>query len=114
MKKPTGAVLEEQSSLTLKRQLVFWLVALGVLIGLLWLLNEVLLPFIAGMALAYLLDPLVKRIQRLGVHRAVAAVIIVVVVIAALVATVIIVVPILSEQLSGFLDRLPGYIERVQ
>jgi predicted PurR-regulated permease PerM len=114
MKKPTGAVLEEQSSLTLKRQLIFWLVALAVLIGLLWLLNDVLLPFIAGMALAYLLDPLVKRIQHLGVNRAVAAVMIVVTVIAAFVVIIIIVVPILSEQLTGFIDRLPGYIERVQ
>ena len=114
MKKPTSAVLEEQSSVTLKRQLIFWLAALGVLIGLLWLLNDVLLPFVAGMALAYLLDPLVKRIQSLGVSRALAAVIIVVVFIAALVAVVIIVVPLLSEQLNGFIERLPSYIERVQ
>ena len=48
------------------------------LVALLWLLNEVLLPFIAGMALAYLLDPLVKRVQRLGVNRAIAAVAVVV------------------------------------
>ena len=33
--------------------------------GLLWLLSEILLPFVAGMALAYLLDPLADRLERL-------------------------------------------------
>jgi hypothetical protein len=36
------------------------------------LLHQVLLPFVAGMVLAYLLDPLANRIERLGVNRAVA------------------------------------------
>ena len=40
---------------------------------LLWLLSDVLLPFVAGMALAYLLDPLADRLERLGVSRLVAA-----------------------------------------
>ena len=35
----------------------------------LWLLSDVLLPFVAGMALAYLLDPLADRLERLGVNR---------------------------------------------
>jgi predicted PurR-regulated permease PerM len=98
----------------LKRQLTFWSGALIVLIALLWLLNDVLLPFIAGMALAYLLDPLVKRVQRLGVNRAIAAVAVVVVVIIVLVAAVIVIAPILGEQIAGFIDRSPTYIERVR
>ena len=37
---------------------MFWVAALAVFVALLWLLSDVLLPFVAGMALAYLLDPL--------------------------------------------------------
>ncbi len=100
--------------MTLRRQLIFWSAALLVFIALLWLLNEVLLPFVAAMALAYLLDPLVQRIQRLGVNRALAAVAIVAIFIIAIVVLAIILIPILGNQLSGFLDRLPGYMERIR
>jgi len=33
------------------------------------LLHQVLLPFVAELALAYLLDPLVNRVERLGMNR---------------------------------------------
>ena len=101
-------------SVDLKRQLIFWSCALVVLVALLWLLNDVLLPFIAGMALAYLLDPLVKRVQRLGVNRAIAAVAVVVVVIVAITAGVIVIAPALGEQIAALVDRLPGYVERIR
>ncbi len=100
--------------MTLRRQLIFWSLALFVFIALLWLLNEVLLPFVAAMVLAYLLDPLVKRIQRMGVNRALASVAIVSVFIVALVLAGILLAPILSDQISGLLDRIPGYVERIR
>jgi predicted PurR-regulated permease PerM len=98
----------------IKRQLVFWFVALLVFVALLWLLNEVLLPFAAGMALAYLLDPPVKRIQGMGVNRAIAASIIVAIFIIVLTVIGIIVAPILGDQLAGLLDRLPGYVDKAR
>jgi predicted PurR-regulated permease PerM len=102
------------SSVSLKRQLIFWTGALIVFIALLWLLNDVLMPFVAGMALAYLLDPLVKRLQGFGISRAWAAVTIVIVFAIALVLAVVLVVPILGEQIAGFMHRLPDLIERVR
>ena len=33
----------------------------------LWLLREILLPFVLGMVIGYLLDPLVERLGRRGV-----------------------------------------------
>ena len=51
------------SGVSLKRQLIFWFGALAVFIALFWLLSDVLLPFIVAMGLAYLLDPLVQRLQ---------------------------------------------------
>jgi len=48
-------------------QVTFWSVVLAVFLLLLWLLHEVLLPFVVGMAVAYLLDPVVTRLQRIGI-----------------------------------------------
>ena len=49
--------------MALERQLVFWVAALAVFVAVLWLLSDVLLPFVAGMALAYLLDPIARRAE---------------------------------------------------
>lgn len=102
------------SRLSLKRQLIFWAGALVVFILLLWALSDVLLPFVAGMALAYLLDPLVLRLQRLGLNRAWSAVIIVITFAIALALAIILIAPVLGEQIAGFMHRLPELIERVR
>ena len=47
----------------------FWLGAAVVFVLLLWLLNDILLPFVVGMAVAYFLDPIVVRLQRMGLSR---------------------------------------------
>ena len=102
------------SGVSLKRQLIFWSAALLVFVLLLWLLNDVLLPFVVAMGFAYLLDPLVQRMQRLGIGRPIAALIIVIGAIVILGVALVLLVPILGEQISGFIARLPAYLERVQ
>jgi len=44
----------------------FWLGVLAALAIALWLLREILLPFVLGMVIGYLLDPLVQRLGRRG------------------------------------------------
>ncbi len=100
--------------MTIERQIAFWIAALVVLIAALWLLSPVMLPFVAGIALAYLLNPLARRLERLGVHRAVAGLLIIVLVLAALIVLVLLLVPVLVGQLSAFIDRLPSYVTRLQ
>ena len=58
--------------MSIKRPITFWIATLAALIILVVLLREVLLPFVAGMALAYLLDPLAVRLERLGMNRLIA------------------------------------------
>jgi predicted PurR-regulated permease PerM len=113
-KSAAGAPRARPSGVSLKRQLIFWSAALLVFVLLLWLLNDVLLPFVVAMGFAYLLDPLVQRMQRLGIGRPIAALIIVVGAIVILGIALVLLVPILGEQISGFIARLPAYLERVQ
>jgi predicted PurR-regulated permease PerM len=47
----------------------FWVAVAGVFLLLLWLLNDILLPFVVGIAVAYFLDPVVVRLQRMGMSR---------------------------------------------
>ena len=100
--------------MTLERQVIFWIVALAVFAGVLWLLSPVLLPFIAGMALAYLLDPLARRGERFGIGRPVSALVVLTVVVVAVVVAVMATAPIAADQFTAFMDNLPGYIGKVQ
>jgi predicted PurR-regulated permease PerM len=97
-----------------QRQVIFWLAALAVFILALWLLSGVLLPFIAGMAIAYLLTPLTDRLERLGINRAVAALLIIALAVLAFVYLILLVAPILGGQLSSFIDNIPGYVSKLQ
>jgi len=97
-----------------ERQLAFWLAAFAVFVLLLWLLSDILLPFVAGLAIAYLLTPVTDRIERLGVNRLAAALSIITLVVMAIVLLILLVAPILGGQLTSFIDNIPGYVARLQ
>jgi len=92
----------------------FWLAALAVIIFLLWLLADILLPFIAGIAIAYLLTPLTDRLERLGVNRVVAALLIITIVVLAFVLLILLIAPIIGGQLASFIARIPEYVGKLQ
>jgi predicted PurR-regulated permease PerM len=96
------------------RQMLFWVLAVVAAALAIWLLHEILLPFVAGMAIAYLLDPLANRLEKLGIHRVLAALLIVIVFATALVLLGILIVPILANQLSALIAKLPEYVAKVQ
>lgn len=99
---------------SLRRQIAFWLVALAVFIGFVFLFRNVLLPFVAGMALAYFLDPVADRLQRLGMSRLMATVVILLSFLLVFVLVLIIVIPVLVGQAMEFGQRLPEYITQLQ
>jgi predicted PurR-regulated permease PerM len=93
--------------MTLQRQAGFWLIALLAFVGLLWLLQDILLPFIAGFVLAYFLDPVADRLEKLGLPRIVATLVILSVAISVVVVAVLIVVPVLADQALKLAQDLP-------
>ena len=52
-----------------RRQISFWLITAVVLALFLYVFSAILLPFVAGMVLAYFLDPVADRLERLGLSR---------------------------------------------
>ena len=96
------------------RSLIFWCATLALLITVAVLLRDVLLPFVAGLALAYLLDPLVNRLERLGLYRGAATLLILAVFFAGVILLLLLALPIITAEITILIEKLPGYIKGPQ
>jgi predicted PurR-regulated permease PerM len=97
-----------------QRQVAFWIAALVVTILALYVLRDILLPFVAGLALAYLLDPVADRLEKAGVGRLGATIVILVVFVLVFVLVLVLVAPLLFHQMEALIDRMPQYVARLQ
>jgi predicted PurR-regulated permease PerM len=104
---------EAEKTMTRDLRLRFWLTGFAVFLVLLYLLRSILLPFVAGMAIAYLLDPLALRLQRWGMSRTLATVTITMFFFIATITVLVLLAPILQDQLVGFVQRVPGYVSQL-
>ncbi|APG84009.1 AI-2E family transporter [Sinorhizobium americanum] len=102
------------SGLGLQRQIFFWLLVLAAFIAFLMVFSSILLPFLAGMALAYFLDPVADRLQRLGLSRLMATIAILVAFVLLFALSLIIVIPLIFTQAADFIQKMPGYVARLQ
>lgn len=98
----------------LSRQMIFWAATLIAVLAALWLVRDILLPFAAGMALAYLLDPLANRMERMGVSRLWATLAILAAFILLFLLLIVSIGPVLASNVAAFLERLPSYAARLQ
>lgn len=94
--------------MTVQRQAGFWIAALIVVLLVLWLLQAILLPFIAGFVLAYFLDPVADRLEKLGLPRVAATALILFGAIAFIVLAILGVAPVLGDQAVKLAADLPG------
>ena len=88
----------------------FWLAAAAVFLLVLWLLNDILLPFVVGMVVAYFLDPVVVRLQRLGLSRTMATTAVTVVAVLLSVGIAMAILPPLFGQLQALIVKAPEYV----
>ena len=95
------------------RKVIFWIVAMVTLLVLLFLFSSILLPFVVGAAIAYLLDPLADWFERQGFSRLAATMTILVLFIVVLIALMLLVLPILINQLILLAANVPYYLERL-
>ena len=95
------------------RQIRFWLLALLGFLLVIYLLRSMLLPFVAGMAVAYFLDPVCDRLQRLGCSRVWATTIVSICFVLVLALAILLILPTLQNQVLSFVQRVPGYLDRL-
>ncbi|MUO81218.1 AI-2E family transporter [Agrobacterium vitis] len=96
------------------RQVLFGIGTLAVVIVFLLTFSSILLPFVAGMALAYFLDPVADRLERLGLSRMMATVLILVSFVVIFVLSLVIIIPVLVTQLNDFITNIPDYVSQLQ
>lgn len=95
--------------MVVRDHLRFWLIGLAVFGLALWVLKGVLLPFLAGMAIAYFLDPVVDRLERVRLPRWAATTLVLLAFAFAFVLFLLILVPIIQSQIMAFAADWPRY-----
>jgi len=98
-----------EGAVTLQRQMIFWSGALVATILLLYIFSGILLPFVAGFAIAYFLDPLADWLEKHGFSRIAATIAILLLFILVIAVFMLSLLPTLSSQMSGLAERLPEY-----
>jgi predicted PurR-regulated permease PerM len=94
--------------------LAVWIVILTLFVVFLRAVEPILLPFVLGMFVAYLMDPLAERLQRLGVGRNAATAMITLGLCALIVALVVWLAPMLYQQLDNLIARAPAMLTNVE
>jgi len=96
------------------RHTAIWLAIVVNALVMLILLRHILLPFVVGLALAYLLAPIVSTLERLGVNRAFAALAIVLLLVSGIAAFLLLTLPLLAGEMTALVESFPSYIARIQ
>ena len=95
-------------------QIRYWGAAALAFVFILWALGDILLPFVLGGAIAYFLDPVADRLQRLGLGRTMATVAIFVASLLVVVAIALVVVPVLIQQTISLFNTAPQLFRDLQ
>ncbi len=100
--------------LSSKKQLKWWGITALVLIAVFWILGGALLPYIAGAAIAYFLDPLADRLEKMGFSRVWATVVISLFTALIFVLALVLILPLLIDQLVGLARSAPELVAQFQ
>ena len=89
---------------------IFWLTLLGIFCLLTYVLRSVLLPFVVGIIIGYLLDPLATRFEKLRISRTIATCLVLFLVAIILIPALIALAGMIDEQLALFINAVPKYM----
>ena len=98
----------------MRRSYVFWVVAFVVFLIVVYLLRGILLPFVAGLAVAYFVDPVCDRLEDRGLSRTTATVLVTSVFFVIFLGAVVLLLPMVVSQISDLITRVPGYYAELQ
>ncbi len=101
-------------ALPVRQQAIYWGIATVVFLAVLWVLGDVIMPFLVGGAIAYFLDPVADRLERMGCSRAIATTIIFVILILVVVLAGLVIIPLLVQQTAGLIEAAPGIFQNLR
>ncbi|NIJ43059.1 putative PurR-regulated permease PerM [Parvibaculum indicum] len=100
--------------MSIQRQLIVWAIVAFVFVLMLWLLESILLPFVAGMAIAYFLDPMADKLEEWGLSRLWATGVITIFFVIVMVVAAILILPPVVQQAVSLAESLPNLLEEAR
>ena len=100
--------------MTIDRRWGFWIATFVGFLLFLYVFSPILLPFLVGMMIAYLLDPVADWFVRKGFGRLTATTIILILFLIVFIALLILVVPVLINEIVNFVNDVPDYVKRFE
>lgn len=97
--------------MTAERRFWIWIGLLALFVLLLYELRGVLLPFLTGIGIAYLLDPMADRLERAKVPRGIAAALIILAFFVLVAVVLLVVVPAVQAQIVDLIAAMPDYLK---
>ena len=101
-------------ALPVKTQMKYWGIASALFLIALWSMGDVILPFVLGGAIAYFLDPVADRLEKMGCSRALSVTIITLAALFIFVIMALLVVPTLVEQSIALFNIAPQLAHDLQ
>ncbi len=100
--------------MTRERRIGIWLGGLAAFLAVLWLLSDIMMPFVAGMAVAYFIDPLADRLERAGASRTLATTVIVIGFFVVAGGGLVLLFPLLQGQVVALFALIPDVIDALR
>lgn len=92
----------------------FWAGTFALFIAILWLFNDILAPFVLGIAIAYLLDPLMRKfVKKQGMPRWAGSLVILSLFFLFLILVAVTLGPMAFRQLEMLITQIPNYIQNL-
>jgi predicted PurR-regulated permease PerM len=95
-------------------RLLFWLGFIAAVIVGFTLLQGILMPFAVSLVLAYLLEPLVDRLERWRIVRGLASLAVLLVFLLAIAVVLLLLVPLVQQQVTAMIARMPSLVAAIQ
>jgi len=95
-------------------RILFWVGLLLLLLFVLGLVQGILLPFATGFAIAYILAPVVGRLERLGFQRALASFLVLILFLLGVALILVMLVPLIQGQILQLVARVPNFVRWLQ
>lgn len=99
--------------MTARSQFLFWSATFLAFLGFVWVFKGVLLPFVLGIAVAYLLNPVVNWLGEKGLRRSWASLLILGGFMVVLLAVLAMAMPLVIRQILELMENIPAYADAV-
>ena len=96
--------------MNIKDKFALWIVGAILFCLFIYMVSSILLPFIVAVITAYFLDPVTKKIEKLGLSRTAATFTITILFFAIFIILSIILVPLFYDQFTSMIQKIPTYV----